>query len=119
MEHELMELFDYLMQFMMENMVVKDEEFDKVRWSLIKAVENKQYYMIYTESPGFAEFLGFLTWEVRPSETIDGKIDLGITNLVIAKRCRGKYPLIKAANHLRQIYPNIDKFIWMSRKKNK
>jgi hypothetical protein len=114
-----MEHYDYLMQFMLENTPVKDEEFDKVRWSLIQAAQDKQYYMLYKNRDNYAELCGFLTWEIRPSLDFKDKIDLGITNLVIAKRCRGTYPLIKATNHLRRLYPNIDKFVWRSRKKNK
>lgn len=111
-----MELFDYFMQFLLENCPVKDEEFLGVRMSLIEAVKDYQYLTLKTDN---GKFIGFITWEIRKSLNEENKIDIGITNLVIEKRCRGTYPLIKIINHLRIQYSNIDQFIWMNRRTKK
>jgi len=110
-----MELLDYYMDFLLLNSTVKLEELDKIYNSIKKAVELKQYFELHNDG----KFCGFLTWEIRASKSDKDKIDLGITNLVIQERCRGQYPLIKAINHLRKKYPNIDKFIWKNRRKNR
>lgn len=109
-----MELQDYLMQFLLENSSIKDEEFDGIYWSLINAIKEKHYVLFNDDKNNFT---GFLTWEIRESGEVYGKIDLGITNLVIAKKYKGKYPIHRATTFLRQQYPNIHKFIWQDRKK--
>lgn len=111
-----MELCDYLMQFLLENSSIKEEEFDSIHWSLINATKDKKYLLLNGDN---GNFVGFLTWEIRISENDNDKIDLGVTNLVIEKRCRGTFPLLRAINHLRKQYSNVDKFIWESRKKNR
>ncbi len=109
-----MELYDYLMQFLLENCSIKDDEFDVIRWSIIVAVMHKQYFLINDDA---GQFIGFLTWEIRQSENDDRKIDLGINNLVIGKKHRGKFDIHRITNILRQQYPNMDKFVWRNRKK--
>lgn len=100
----------------MENSSIKDEEFDKVHWSLVVATMDKHVVYLNDEND---KFIGFLTWEIRQSDEKYKEIDLGITNLVISKKFRGIYPLHRITTFLRNQYPNIHKFIWMNRKKKR
>lgn len=111
-----MELFDYLMQFLLENMTIKDEEFDTTRWSIIKAVECNQYEVLHSDD---GKFVGFLTWETRKSLNDQNKIDIGISNLVIGKRYRKSYDLHRVINYLRSKNNNIDKIMWENRSKKR
>jgi hypothetical protein len=109
-----MELYDHFYQLAVwEVDNLRTEELMTLHWSLRKAVECGQY----KELQDFrGKFCGFVTWEIKPNEVRYGKIDIGITNLVIMKKARGTYTLLRIINYLRNKYPNIASFVWKNRK---
>lgn len=109
-----MELYDYFFQVLMAEVnSLRTEELMSIHWSLMKAVELHQY----KELQDFrGNFCGFVTWEIKPNKVRYGKIDIGITNLVIIKDKRGTYNLLRIINSLRHKYPECVSFVWLNRK---
>jgi len=108
-----MELFDYYMEFLLMNSVIKLDEWDKIHNSIKRAVYTGQYIELKDDGV----FYGFVSWETRPSKEKD-KVDVGLTNLVIVKNLRGQYPLHRLKKLLLDKY-NVDKFIWLNRRKKR
>lgn len=108
-----MELYDYYFQVIMNEVNnLRTEELMSIHWSLVRAVQDRQYKEIQDNR---GNFCGFVTWEIKPSNQL-GRIDIGITNLVIVKQARGTYNLMKIINYLRRMYPNVAAFVWENRK---
>lgn len=84
--------------------------------SMDDCIVRGQFTFLKTED---GQDLGFYSWEIQQSENDRHKLDVGIINLVIFKKHRGQYNLMKIVRYLRSKYaPNIDKICWHNLRRN-
>lgn len=111
-----MEIVDIMIEAIIKNSDYNIEclELMNIRESLINAARSRQYLYLNDIK---SNLCGFLTWEMQNNIDNPGKIDIGITNLIIFKTARGTYNLMRVINYLRNKYPNVASFVWEDRKR--
>lgn len=112
-----MELQEYLLELLINNTENIDKiEIADVLQSLKEAIDRKQY-LLFNNDQG--EFAGFVTWKILINEKDNSKINLLMGNLIVLKECRSTFQVNRLKNYLKTMYPNLEKFIWHNRKRQK